>query len=384
MTLPSTNPIHQIIQKAKRDRPSKFPGPIDRLLKQFGLLNTKLETIYPAVTLTHSNNRFQTKIDNSREDSINFETTDSADFKIFSDGSGHGNGIGSAAILYVKDRARPVRSLRAFLGTSDKHNTYEAEVVGVILALWIIQSVPETLGKKVTLYIDNQSVIKAITTPSSTSGQHLLNSLRTAANRTGCRLTIRWISSHSKVKGNEEVDKLAKDAADGKSSTRNELPHILRNPLPTSASALKQTFNAELKSSWARNWDASPRKTRLVQFGEVFPYTAFIGRVNMLTRKQSSLILQIRCGHFPLNAYLHKINKVESNRCQACDVDQEELSPPGTINHFIFECEAHAEARHVLVEEIGLDQFHFPNIVADTNRMKSLTTFINRSGRFKD
>jgi hypothetical protein len=65
-------------------------------------------------------------------------------------------------------------------------------------------------------------------------------------------------------------------------------------------------------------------------------------------------------------------------------MDQEGLSPPETINHFIFECEALVEARHELVEEIGLDQFHFPNIMADVNYMKSLTTFINRSGQFKD
>jgi ribonuclease HI len=336
------------------------------------------------VTLTQSNNRYLIKIDNSREDSIKFESTDEADFKIFSDGSGHDNGIGSAAILYTKGRSRPIRSIQAFLGTSDKHNTYEAEVVGVILALWLIQNTPETLGQKVTLYIDNQALIKAIPTPKATPAQYLLNSLRIAANGTGCRLTIRWISSHSKVKGNEEADRLAKDAANGRSSTRDNLPHILRNPLPTSASALKQTFNAKLKTKWAETWNTSSRKTRLAQFGDVFPFNAFIDRLNSLTRKQSSTILQIRCGHFPLNTYLHKINKIESNRCQACDADQEGLSPPETINHYVFECEAYNEARNELIEEIGLDQFHFPNIMSDINRMKALTTFVNRSGRFMD
>ena len=384
LSLPSTNPIHQIIQNAKRNRPSKFPGPIDRLLNQFRLGNTNLETVYPAVTLTQSNNRYSIKIDNSREDSIKFESTDTADFKIFSDGSGHDNGIGSAAILYTKGQSRPLRSIQAFLGTSDNHNTYEAEVVGAILALWLIQNTLETLGQKVTLYIDNQALITAILTPKATSGQHLLNSLRIAANGTGCRLTIRWISSHSKVKGNEEADRLAKDAANGRSSTRDDLPHILRNPLPASISALKQMFNAKLKTKWAEMWNASPRKTRLAQFGEVFPFNAFIDRLNMLTRKQSSIILQMRCGHFPLNTYLHKINRAESNRCLACDVDQEGLSPPETLNHYIFECEAYTEARNELIEEIGLDQFHFPNIMSDINRMKALTTFVNRSGRFKD
>ena len=73
----------------------------------------------------------------------------------------------------------------------------------------------------------------------------------------------------------------------------------------------------------------------------------------------------MRCGHFPLNTYLHKINKAESNWCLACDVDQEGLSPPETLNHYIFKCEAYTEARNELIEEIVLDQFHFPNIMSD-------------------
>jgi hypothetical protein len=257
-------------------------------------------------------------------------------------------------------------------------------VAGGILALWLIQNTPETLGQRVTLYIDNQSLIKAISTPKATSGQYLLNSFRTAANGTGCRLTIRWISSHSKVKGNEEADRLAKDAANGRSSTRNDLPHILHNRLPSSASATKQSFNAKLKEDWAAIWNASPRRPRVAQFGEAFPFTALFKRFNMLTRKQSSTILQIRSGHFPLNKYLHKIKKKDSDRCQACDVDEEGLSPPESINHFIFDCQAHTEARNELTDEIGLEQFHLPNIMSDVNRIKALTTFINRSGRFRD
>jgi hypothetical protein len=62
------------------------------------------------------------------------------------------------------------------------------------------------------------------------------------------QLTIRWISGHSKVKGNEEADRIAKNAAKGRSSARIDLPHILRRPLPTSAIALKQDFMQVLKS----------------------------------------------------------------------------------------------------------------------------------------
>ena len=383
LTLPNTNPIHQIIQKAKRAPPTKYLGPFDHLLKLFSLRNNKLETIQPAVSILERDTmRFTTKIDKSREVSINSESQDDADFKIFSDGSGHDNGIGSAAILYKKGRIRPVKKLQVYLGSPDKHNTYEAEVVGAILALWMLENTPEVVGKKVTLYIDNQALIMAVRSPKATSGQYLLNSLRQAANRVGCYLSIRWISSHSKVKGNEDVDRLAKDAAIGRSSPSINLPHLLRSPLPISASALKQSYNASLKVKWKAAWEVSPRKARIAQLGDEFPFTAFLRRLNTLTRNQTSLILQLRCGHFPLNNYLHRINKTDSDRCQACVEAADELPPRETINHFIFDCPAHEEAREELVQKIGRNHFNLPDIMAETNSLKALTTFINRTGRF--
>ena len=187
-------------------------------------------------------------MDNTREDSINSEATDKADFKVFSDGSGHDNGIGAAAILYEKNRHRPLRSLKAHLGTPDKYNTFEAEAVGVVLALWLIRTTPETLGKTVSLFTDNQSIVMALSSAKAASGQYLIDSIKNAANTAGARLTIKWISGHSKVKGNEDVDKLAKDAADGRSSRREDLPHLLRTSLPRSASASKQEYNAKIKT----------------------------------------------------------------------------------------------------------------------------------------
>ena len=307
--------IHQIIQEAKQNQLTRYPGPIDRLLKLFSLSNKKIKTIWPSITLNRESNRFKTIIDKTREDSIKNESTDDADFKIFSDGSGHDNGIGSAAILYEKGRTCSIKTLQAYLGTPDKHNTYEAEIIGALLALWILNNTPEIVGKRVTHYIDNQSVITALHAPKATPRQHLLNVLQTAANRIGCTLTIRWISSHSKVKGNEDVDKLAKNAAEGRSSTSVHLPHLLRNLLPTSTSAIKQEFHTSLKTRWAVQWEASPRKARITQLGGSFPFSTFLKSLELLTRKQSSMIMQIRCGHFPLNVYLHRINKVNMDKC---------------------------------------------------------------------
>ena len=384
LTLPSSNPVHQVVQVAKRNQPQKHSGPLDNLLKIFELRDTEIESIYPAITLKSLSPRHRIEIDSSREESINSERIDDADYKVFTDGSGHDGGIGASAILYEKGRARILKTLQAFMGTSAKHNTFEAEAVGAILALWVLDNTPESVGKRVTLYTDNQSIAATLPYPKATSGQYLLSALRSAIEGTGCRLTIRWISAHSKVKGNEEADRVAKNAAEGRSSARVDLPQILRSPLPMSASALKQDYMQELKSTWADMWETSPRKQRVDRFGDEFPFTALLKRLSSLTRSQSSQILQIRCGHFPLNSYLHKIKKVESDRCLACfDRDDEGRPYPETVNHFIFDCTAHTAARDELIHKIGRDRFRLADILSNTVRIKALTTYINRTGRFR-
>ena len=66
----------------------------------------------------------------TRKESIAMEARDDADYKIFSDGSGQENRIGSAAILYRKRKISQVETLQKYLGTPNKHNTYKAEIVG--------------------------------------------------------------------------------------------------------------------------------------------------------------------------------------------------------------------------------------------------------------
>jgi hypothetical protein len=134
-TLPSTNSVWQIFKRAKHVQPQKHPGPIDKLLKLYALEDTKIETIYPAIVLKSLSPRRTIIKDKSREESINSEHIDNADYKIFSDGSGHDDGIGASAVLYENRRSCPLKTLQVHMGSPDKHNTYKAEAMGAILAL---------------------------------------------------------------------------------------------------------------------------------------------------------------------------------------------------------------------------------------------------------
>jgi ribonuclease HI len=229
LSLPDSHPLHKIIKRAKRHPPEKNLGPLDQLLKIFKLRNTTFEYIDSAnqnvagIVIP----RIKTVIAPNREASISFERNDKADFKDFSDGSGQEEGIGASAILYKKGFIRPVKDIQAYLSHKSKHNTYEAEATGTILALWLIRNTPETIGKTVSIYIDNQAIVMALTSDGHSSGQYLIRTLKMAANGLLCNVTFRWISSHSEVKGNEVADKIAKMAAQGCSSRREDLPHLL-------------------------------------------------------------------------------------------------------------------------------------------------------------
>ena len=301
LTLPPTHPIHSIIASTRANQSSRHPSPIANLVKTFKLETTKLETIIPPAQLKKTTPNYTTKIANTREDSIEHEKRDDADFKVFSDGSGINNGIGAAAVIYKRGNLRPIKQLKAYLGPSAKFNTYEAEIVGAILAAWIIREDQRTTGKRVTIYIDNQAVIMALINPTANPGQHLIRYFNLIADEIGAKIEIRWISSHSLVKGNEKVDKLAKDAALGRSSRRAELPYILKKPLPVSASATKQEFLAKLKRKWTVKWTTSGRSQRMATFDDSFPFNKFRERSYYLSRNQASLMLQLRSGHIPLN-----------------------------------------------------------------------------------
>lgn len=164
---------------------------------------------------------------------------------------------------------------------------------------------------------------------------------RPVLSRAEHRCTHRYIAGNS----NKHV------ATSGQSSARISLPHILRSLLPISASAIKQAWASTLKDKWETAWAASPRKLRIEQFDKNFLYDSFRKRAYTLSRYHSSLIMQIRCSHIPLNGYLHKIGKKDTEICQQCNEEEDRAPALETVKHFIFKCPVHAKLWTELIEK---------------------------------
>ena len=168
---------------------------------------------------------------------------------------------GAAAILY-KDNAI-TGMLRYHLGLLEQHTTFEAELIGILLGLWLIRQ--ELDADLESLKADSQVAIQALNMHRAGLGSHILDKIHKLSESlcissiSDLQLRVSWISRHDRVAGNESVDKEAKAAAKGDSSPCHELPLLLQSdPLPVSITTAKQHFRVKLANEWRTLWAKSP------------------------------------------------------------------------------------------------------------------------------
>jgi ribonuclease HI len=145
--------------------------------------------------------------------------------KMYSDGSGFKGMIEAAAI-----RPNTCDILQFQLGTERWHTVFEAELVGVLLALKILDK--SCVGKTVLIALDNQAAILALANNCSQPGQHILNSILNAIKalqnkRRTLRIHLAWVPGHEGIEGNKLADKHAKEVAEGAQSNVLLLPPTL-------------------------------------------------------------------------------------------------------------------------------------------------------------
>jgi hypothetical protein len=106
-----------------------------------------------------------------------------------------------------------------------------------------------------------------------------------------------------------------------------------------------------------------------------YPFTGYRKRQYGLSRRHASLLVQVRSGHLPLNVYLHRINKADLKRCQACMIEQGDETPTETIKHFIYDCEAYTDQRNRFFRTVGNSNVALKDIMLKTKHMKALAQY---------
>ncbi len=129
------------------------------------------------------------------------------DHYIYSDGSGFKAKIGAAAWMQPLESAPNGEVQRLYhLGSETHHTIFEAELIGVLLALDIIKSTP--CLTKVTILLDSQAAIQALQSGKTKSGKYLVDEFykqihKIQAKRRSLRIRIQWVPGHIGVNGNK-------------------------------------------------------------------------------------------------------------------------------------------------------------------------------------
>ncbi|KAI0764274.1 hypothetical protein BD413DRAFT_459891, partial [Trametes elegans] len=151
-----------------------------------------------------------------------------------------------------------------------------------------------------------------------------LHSLQRA--RRTLRLRILWAPNSGKHSITSTSRLLARDAARALVPPSPELPPTVTQAfasLPTSRAVLSKQYDARLLEEWKQRWLESPQGRRCASAVDDTPPTLDVHKLYRgLSRKQCSLLSQLRSGHIGLHAYLARIRAMDSPLCSTCNVPE--------------------------------------------------------------
>ncbi|KAJ7274721.1 hypothetical protein C8J57DRAFT_1505481 [Mycena rebaudengoi] len=254
---------------------------------------------------------------------------------------------------------------------------FEAEVVRETLAISSIPSLPHL--KRIFLGIDSQSAIRALSHPRQQPGQYLLleflHELESLQRRIpGAQLHIGWVPGHVDFEPNERVDKEAKHVAQHVVPPHPRLPLLFHSCLPRSAAAAKAELRTHTTAQWTELWVSSPCYEKFKKLDKSATIHSLHKPLLNLSRRNSSLIMQLRTRMVGLNSWLHKIRRTDSPLCPTCHRCED-------VPHFIFFCTRFSHHRFLLRNALGRKATSLGYLLTDETGIRHLLRYVHATNR---
>lgn len=256
--------------------------------------------------------------DNTKKFTYQIKEKWSGWFPVFTDGSvNRGTGESGFGIYAPETNFRHKERINNY----SQINT--AEVIAINKACTYI--LENNIARAVIL-TDSLTAIQQICNPNyNAQTSHVtLNTKRliveAGQNETEIRLV--WLPSHTKIKGNEIADDLAKQACSASAITDIKLDKA----------DISVVIKGKMWDNWQRKWEnteaGKARWYRAVQ--PEFPRVPFFKKLPYINRRHCTTLIRMRTGHILTKQHLYKINISESPNCE-CGREED-------LTHILFDC----------------------------------------------
>lgn len=215
-------------------------------------------------------------------------------------------------------------------------SVFTGEMLALLLA---VQWVEENKPLRTIICSDSSSSLISLDNNHSESRPDiLLEVLQTIfrINMMGLVISFVWVPAHYGVPGNEEADKIAKEA-----TRRSQVDLNIK----FSRGEMKDTIKKKMRERWQKRWEEE-RTGRW--FYSIQRKTGDMRRTER-NRREETIISRLRFGHTGLNSTLFIIGKHQTGRCCYCEVKE-------TIEHVLLYCQNYIEERRQLIYNLGRNQ----------------------------
>lgn len=142
--LPSSHPLSKPVCRSASRYVRKHRSPLHYIFYTTSIIPSTVETVSPVRRRPSYLPKFSTTILSEKEKALAAAISlHSTTFTVYCDGSGYENGVGAAAVMFINKTDS--QSLKLHLGPSSRHTVYEAELIGISLALCLLLSFPRAI-----------------------------------------------------------------------------------------------------------------------------------------------------------------------------------------------------------------------------------------------
>lgn len=372
LTLPTDNPVAQlttlVLSKNRTRHQSSLHHAIHHPTSLWHNLPSQVEVLDPTTKQLTPHPRSAASIAETRDESLEFVELNLADrppntFVVYCDGASQKAGTGAAATDDTGNQ------LQLRLGSNEFYTAYDGELISLLLALGLVRKAPSTTNFFWVLN-DSQTAIRDITTPPPLkSGLHIRLLIhkeirRLLHHRPLATLAFIWCAKAGEVEGQVKADALAKQAAG--------LP--LTSELPVSHAALSQLIRKQFRE---RPTPPTLEPAKLRRLLNSYNPEKSAAALKKLTRPDATMVVQLRAGHCPLNAFLHRIGATDDPNCSLC-------LQPETVEHFLLTCKKFIGLRQRLFR--AATKLKIPrkrqDMLADPRLYQDLADYGRKSFRF--